>query len=139
MRKYTDEELENMHWKDRWEYEAELESERQAALSEDELVSRLQAGYLDGYYALWDTFTKTGTLQKSALPLWDFLRDHPGEYWMLHRYHCAAALFTILGRPDPDCKDELRCRVQWEHDGEDARQQALLDLRAEIDARLAGA
>lgn len=138
MRKYTDEELENMHWKDRWEYEAELESERQAALSEDELVARLQAGHLDGYFAVWDTFAKIGTLHTSALPLWEFLRDHPGEGWMLDRYHCAAALFTILGRPDPDCQDELRCRVQWDHDGEDARQQALLELKAEIDARLAG-
>jgi len=46
----------------------------------------------------------------------------------LDRYHCAGALFQILGMPDPASKSDLRPRVQWDYNGEDARQQALLEL-----------
>ena len=55
---------------------------------------------------------------------------------MLHRYHCSAALFQILGMPDPASENELRKRVQWDHQGEEARQEALLELREIIEAQL---
>jgi hypothetical protein len=132
MKEYSDEELANMHWKERWEYEAQREAERQSALSEDDLLEYLRQGLLDFYFQLWDTFAEKGTLRKSALPLWEFLRDHPGEDWMLNRYHCAAALFAILGMPDPGGTNELRSQVQWDHQGEEARQQALLRLKTII-------
>ncbi len=56
---------------------------------------------------------------------------------MLHRYHCAAALFQIIGQPDPSSKNELRKRVQWDHKGEEARQEALLELKQIIDEKIA--
>ena len=68
--------------------------------------------------------------------LWDFLRRHPDEEYVLHRYHCVAAMFQILGVPDPDCENGLCRRVQWDHDGETARQDALLELKEKIQKQL---
>ena len=68
--------------------------------------------------------------------LWNYLKRTPGKHNMLNRYHCAAALFQILGRQDPASENSLRKRVQWDHKGEEARQQALLELKALIDSLL---
>ena len=55
---------------------------------------------------------------------------------MLNRYHCANALFQILGMPDPASQSELRKRVQWDTYGEEARQEALLELKKIIETQL---
>jgi hypothetical protein len=57
---------------------------------------------------------------------------------MLNRYHCSAALFEILGMPDRANENPLRKQVQWDHQGEEARQEALLTLRSIIEKRLNG-
>lgn len=61
---------------------------------------------------------------------WDLETERERD--MLQRYHCAAALFQIVGMPDPNCKNELRQRVQWNHEGEASRQNALLELKETI-------
>jgi len=67
---------------------------------------------------------------EAALPvLWTYLQKHAGEPYELSRYHCAAALFQLLGMPDPECDNELRKRAQWNLDGEKERQQALRELK----------
>jgi len=48
---------------------------------------------------------------------------------MLNRYHCAGALFEILGMPDPFNENKLRHQVQWDHNGEKERQKALQKLK----------
>lgn len=124
----TEEELRNMHWKERYEYEAGRVLERLNAVPEDELLQAVREDRADFYYAIWSAIAQTCTLRKAGPVLWDFLRRSPGEANMLNRYHCAAALFSLLGRPDPDSVDPLRRRVQWDHDGEEARQAALNEL-----------
>ena len=124
----TQDDLSRMHWRERWEYEAGQTRDTLQQLSEDELVDRIQRGDTDSYYQIWHAIAKKGTVEGSARILWEYLRSHPGEYAMLDRYHCAGALFQILGIPDPASKGDLRPRVQWDHDGEEARQKALLEL-----------
>jgi hypothetical protein len=128
MMTHNNPDLAKMHWRDRWEHEARLEAERMARLSERELLARIERGDLGLYYSIWRAIAAKGTVGDSAMVLWLFLQANPGEDRMLHRYHCAAALFKILGMPDPAVQSELRKRVQWDHEGEDARQAAMEEL-----------
>ena len=128
-----------MDWRERYEVEARKASEALAPLGEAELLDRIRAGRIDPYFALWRAIGGKGTVDGCAMVLWGYLRDQPGQAQMLNRYHCAAALFRVLGMDDPASENELRKRVQWDHEGEAARQAALLELRALIDERRASA
>ena len=127
------EDLDKMHWRDRYEYEARREAESLQDRSERELIDRIRRNNLDHYFAIWRAIGKKGSVDRSAMVLWDFLQRNPGKQKMLHRYHCADALFKIMGTPDPASKNELRIRVQWDHNGEEARQEALLVLKELIE------
>lgn len=130
-------ELANMHWRERWAYESGRASGRLQKQTEEELISKIEKNLVDHYYAVWRVIGQKGTIEKSAMPLWRFLQRSPGKHKMLHRYHCAAALFQILKMPDPASKNELRKRVQWDHNGEEARQEALEELKRIIEMKLA--
>ena len=54
---------------------------------------------------------------------------------MLVRYHCAGALFGLLGFPDEPLP-ELRQRVMWPRGDEAARQGAIDELEAGVRERL---
>jgi len=137
MGRKSEEQLRKMHWRERYEYEAQRQAEAYADLDERRLIERIDKDLVDPYFAIWRAIGRKGTVEESALALWRYLQRSPGEAYMLNRYHCAAALFTILGRPDPASESSLRKRVQWDHQGEAARQEALLELLAVIEARLA--
>ncbi len=132
----SDEDLTHMHWKERWEYEAGRVSDQLRQYSEDDLVEMLNKDLTDSYFSLWHVLGEKGTPDKSALPVWEYLKRHPGEGYMLDRYHAADALFRILGMPDSESANPLRKRVQWDHDGEEARQEALLELKEIIKKKL---
>jgi methylated-DNA-protein-cysteine methyltransferase-like protein len=130
----SDQEIQELHWKDRWEYEAERTTESLEQLSEQELVDRVKHNQLDSYFSLWYTLARKATTRTTAIALWQFLKDHPGEDSMLDRYHCATALFRILGfTSNNDELPELQRRVQWDHEGEAKRQAALIELKHIID------
>ena len=126
-------ELRKMHWRDRYEYEAKRDAESLGRLTEKELLERIEKRNLGSYFGEWRAIAKKGTVRNSAMVLWDFLQQSPGEPNMLHRYHCSDALFKILVMDDPASESELRRGVQWDHKGEDARQDALLSLKAIIE------
>ncbi|HET6443136.1 MAG TPA: hypothetical protein VFI27_01030 [candidate division Zixibacteria bacterium] len=136
MTKKHRQELDRMHWKDRYEYEARQAAESMLGFSEAELIERIRGNRLDPYFAIWRAIGRIGTVQGSALVLWAFLQSNPGEQKMLHRYHCADALFKILELPDPASKNELRERVQWAHQGEEKRLEALLELKGLIEVMI---
>lgn len=115
------------HWKEAWEWHAGQTAKAFAAESEDTLLAAIQAGRYDHYYQIWYSLREMATLAKSAPILMEVLRREKGEEMMLIRYHCAAALFHLLGYPDEPIPP-LRARVQWDHDGEPARQAALDEL-----------
>ena len=123
------------NWKDAWDWHA-----RQAALgfstkSEDELLAKIQARAYDMHFQVWRALAACGTLEKSPPVLLEVLRREVGESRMLTRYHCARALFRLLGYPD-EPMPELREQVQWDHEGEVARQAAIDRLEALIRERL---
>jgi len=131
-------EIAAMNWRDRWEYEAEREAQSLKRLSERELLERVQSGNLGRYYSIWRAIGSKGTVRGAAMVLWRFLEANPGEKMMHDRYHCAAALFRVLGMPDPAVQNELRRRVQWDSEGEEARQRALAELKEIIHQKLDG-
>ena len=126
-----------MHWRDRYEYESRREAGSLESYSEEQLVNRIENNRLGSYFSIWRAIGKKGTVEGSAMALWRFLQRNPGESLMLHRYHCAEALFKILGMADPASNSALRKGVQWDSHGEEARQEALLELRKIIDLQLA--
>jgi hypothetical protein len=134
----SEEELRKMHWRDRYEYEAGRQSDLYSRYSEQQLIYRIEKNLLDPYFAVWRAIGKKGTIENSAMVLWQYLQRTPGKNNMLNRYHCAAALFNIIGMPDPASENPLRKRVQWTHDGEPARQEALLELKALIEGLASG-
>lgn len=129
----SEEELRKMHWRDRYEYEAKRQANAFENYDEQRLLDRIERNLLDPYFAIWRAIGKKGAIENSAMVLWRYLQRSPGKHNMLNRYHCAAALFEILGMPDPGVENPLRKRVQWDHDGEPARQEALLELRTLIE------
>jgi len=127
-----------MHWKDRYEYEARAAVNRHDRLSERELIKIIERNNVGQYFAVWSALGRKGTVANAAMPMWHYLQRNPGKHHMLNRYHCTAALFQILGMPDPASKSDLRKGVQWDSHGEEARQEALLELRAIIEERQFG-
>ena len=132
----TREELAKMHWRDRWEYEAKREAQNYGKLSERALLERIQKDNLGFHYQIWYEIGKKGTLENSALVLLEFLQQHPGDNNMHHRYHCAGALLKIIYKVDSIPTDETRKKIQWDHEGEEMRQQKLLELQEIILAKL---
>ncbi|MGD2076905.1 MAG: hypothetical protein PVH18_00875 [Chloroflexota bacterium] len=133
MTKKSEEELRKMHWRDRYEYEAQRQADAIRNYSEQQLIERIEKDLLDPYFAIWRAIGRKGTIENSAIVLWRYLQRSPGKPNMLNRYHCADALFRIMEMPDPTSDNPLRRRVQWDHEGEPARQEALLELKALIE------
>lgn len=124
------------NWKDAWEYNARKVLDHSSSLSEDELLSYIKQDKSDMFYQIWSAIGNKGTVEKSAIVLLEYLKRNKGKDYELERYHCTEALFKIIGMPDPNCKNELRCRVQWDHKGEQDRQRAIEELRAIIEKKL---
>lgn len=123
------------NWKDAWEWHA---GQTHQALQEqplEVLLEWVRAGRYDQYYTIWDAVKSKGDLAASAPVLIEVLRREAGDEMNLVRYHCAGALFHLLGYPD-DPLHELRRGVQWAHQGEAARQQALDELETLVQGRL---
>ena len=117
------------NWKDAWEWHAAQTHQDYSSRSVAELLDLIRARQYDPYYSIWYALRETGSLAECAPVLLDVLRRESGEAMMLVRYHCAAALFFLLGYPDEPLPP-LRERVQWDHQGEAARQAALDELAA---------
>ena len=124
------------NWQDAWEWHAQQTQNDFAKLSEAKLLRKIQRRQYDPYYQIWYSLREMGSLANSAPVLLEVLRRESGEAQMLHRYHCAAALFHLLGYPD-DPLPELRQRVQWDKQGEAARQEAIDELEQLIQTQLA--
>lgn len=123
------------NWKDEWDWHAGQSRMAFDRESEDALLKRIQARQYGDYHTIWYALREKGTLAKCAPVLLNVLRREVGEDNMLTRYHCAAALFHLLGEPD-DPIPELRKRVQWTYQGEEKRQQAIDELEVLVQQRL---
>ena len=130
-----DETPEFTNWRDAWDWHAEQTRHALQQESDDVLLKRIAAGHYDSYFAIWYVLRDKTTLARAAPVLLAVLRRETGEDNMLTRYHCAAALFHLLGYADEPIP-ELRARAQWDHHGEAARQKAIDELEALIRQRL---
>lgn len=124
------------NWQEAWEWHAQQTQNDFAQMSEAKLLRKIQKRQYDPYYQIWYSLREMGSLATSAPVLLEVLRREGGEAHMLIRYHCAAALFYLLGFPD-DPLPELRQRVQWDKQGESARQAAIDELDQLIQTQLA--
>lgn len=125
------------NWQEAWEWHAQQTEQTYAKQSEATLLKKILNRQYDPYYQIWYSLGKVGTLANCAPVLLDVLRRETGDDNMLIRYHCAAALFHLLGDADGP-RPELRQRVQWTHSGEDARQEAINELAQRIQTQLTG-
>ncbi|MBK8902167.1 MAG: hypothetical protein IPM53_13360 [Anaerolineaceae bacterium] len=124
------------NWQEAWEWHAQQTQNEYANQSEAALLKKIQKRQYDAYYQIWYSLGQIGTLAASAPVLLEVLRREAGEDNMLIRYHCAGALFHLLGYPD-DPLPELRKRVQWAYGDEAARQAAIDELEQLIQSRRA--
>ncbi len=124
------------NWQEAWEWHAQQTQNDFAQMSEAKLLRKIQKRQYDPYYQIWYSLREMGSLATSAPILLEVLRRESGEAQMLIRYHCAAALFYLLGFPD-DPLPALRQRVQWDKQGEATRQTAIDELEQLIQTQLA--
>jgi hypothetical protein len=124
------------NWQEAWEWHAAQTAAAHDERSAAELLEMVRSGHYDGYYTVWDSIATKSTLAEAAPVLMEVLRRESDDHMDLVRYHCAAALFALLGHPKDDISP-LRARVQWQHHGEAARQAALDELEQEIAEQLA--
>ena len=119
------------HWKDEYEYHAASTNRSLSRLTEEELLKKVQNRNFDTYFSIWQALRRKGTLKNCAPAMLKVLREEVGKRNMLQRYHCAGALFALMGEKEAPLSD-LRKRVQWDHEGEEARQAAIDELEERI-------
>lgn len=123
------------NWKDAWEWYAHQAAEAYSQQTEEDLLEMIRQRQYDPYYQIWYNLREIGSLATCAPVLLQVLRQETGEEMMLVRYHCAAALFHLLGyRDEPIPK--LRQRVQWDREGEATRQAAIKELEKLVQKRM---
>lgn len=123
------------NWQEAWEWHAQQTKGDYDQQTEAELLKRIQKRQYDPYYQIWYSLGEIGSLLNCAPTLLMALRRDSGEDNMLNRYHCASAIFRLLGYPDEPLP-ELRKRVQWDKEGEAARQAAIDELEQLIQTKL---
>jgi hypothetical protein len=119
-----------------WEWCAERTHRACMTWSEDDLLTAIRRRRYDLYHQIWHAIREKGTLEKSAPVLIEVRRrERRGTDAMLIRYHCADALFSMLGFPDRPLP-ELRERVQLDLQGEPARLAAIKELEKLVRQRI---
>lgn len=119
------------NWRDEYEWHSNDAFLSMMELSEDQLLQRVGNRHFDPYFAIWRALRAKGTLKHCAPFMLKTLREQVGRQAMLQRYHCAGALFALMGKEEYPLAD-LRKRVQWDHEGEAARQAAIDILEEQI-------
>lgn len=119
------------HWHEAYEWHAAKTTHTLSQLSEQQLLKRVQNRQFDPYFSIWRVLGEKGSLKNCAPHFIKVLREEVGKNAMLQRYHCAGALFALMGEKAGTIS-ELRKRVQWDHEGEAARQVAIDELEERI-------
>ncbi len=118
-------------WRGRYEQQSAENIHFLLKLSEAQLLNRIRKRQFDPYFSIWRAIGKKGSLENAAPVLIKYLKEAKGKTNMLNRYNCAGALFSLMGEKDYS-KDGLRAKVQWGHQGEEARQLAINHLEEKI-------
>jgi len=81
-------------WRETWEQHADQERGVLGETPVSELVERVRAGQFGGYYRIWYVLAERAKLGEVGWVLFSVLESQ-ADY--LDRYHCAAALLSLLG------------------------------------------
>jgi len=119
------------NWKDAWEYNAADAEKKFSMLPEETLLEIIKNRQWDSYYSIWNVIGKKGTVKNSSMILYNVLLNEDKKRDDLIRYHCAGALFKILGI---ESEEELRRRCQWDLGD---RKESLKNLLEIINRKLA--
>ena len=98
------------NWREAWNYYATQSETDYSQLTETELLEIIKDERWDMFYSNWEVIGKKGTMKNSALVLYEVLVNEDDDASDLVRYHCAGALFKILGIEE---QEELREHCQW--------------------------
>ncbi len=113
------------NWQEAWEYYAGRANKTFNQLPESELLELIKQRKFDLYYTIWDAIGNKGTIQNSSLVLYNVLVNENKKHDDLIRYHCAGALFKILGLEN---EEELRKHCQWDLGDRDESLKKLLKI-----------
>ena len=80
-------------WREQWDRAAEAEGNRYDAMPVENLIRNIRAGRIGRYYSIWYSLAKRSSLTDVGWTLFNVLESR-APY--LVRYHCAAALITLL-------------------------------------------
>ncbi len=95
-------------WRKQYEDDAEAQAKRFARFSDRKLLEAIRRRATGDYYVIWYELAKRTATAETCWLLYDVLQsDRP----YLERYHCAAALLTLLR-----CKEfeEVELSADWE-------------------------
>jgi len=125
------------NWKDAWEYKAGKTRDVFLTLSEAELLKMIKEDRTDMFYQVWYAIGEKGTRENAVPVLFQYLVDNPGDDYYLDRSHCSNALYKILGiREGKEPEEDVRMRSIIDNEGENTRQEALLELKKLIETKI---
>lgn len=114
-----------MDWRERYEIEAASELATFDQEPVYELLDRVANRMYGKYFSLWRSIAQRAELEQAGWLLFEVLQTEP-EY--LQRYHCAAALLTLMGLDRTDA-------VRYSADSAD-RHTNLDDLETALSDRI---
>jgi hypothetical protein len=82
-----------MDWRERWEDDSQAEYDQFCELALETLLARVATMKLGSHCQIWEAIAAKEDLRTAGWPLFGFVSS--GAPY-LHRYHCAAALLTLL-------------------------------------------
>ena len=82
-----------MHWRDEYEVHADRARAAVDALPVETLLDDVRRGHYGEYYGVWYSIADRASLEIAGWILFDILHR---DIDYLYRYHCAAALLSLL-------------------------------------------
>ena len=80
-------------WRELWEEHAEADRAKIDSVPVEKLITDIKAGKYGEYYNIWYSIAGRADLQSAGWILFEVLNR---EIDYLYRYHCAAALLSLL-------------------------------------------
>ena len=82
-----------MNWRQDWEYHSEQNRKKLDAIPVEQLLRQVRNGQYGDYYSIWYSIAERSTLKQAGWILFEILSK---KIDYLYRYHCAAALLSLL-------------------------------------------
>ncbi len=80
-------------WREEWEDQADQDWQRLEGIPVEKLLEQVNSGKYGNYYNVWYAIAERSSLKDAGWVLFDILNK---KIDYLYRYHCAAALLSLL-------------------------------------------